>query len=309
MQTIQTGSLESERAVPCLWMQAGVVRKKLCRTNFQCEQCPFEGALKRTSEQNEKLRAMGKSLKGRRAGIVYWKDRIKERPAAKRPCIHHMKGRIQFRVCNHAYQCVNCEFDQYFHDQYAVHAVVRPVHVLEIEGFAIPQGYYFHPGHTWAKLEEDRSVRVGIDDFALRLMGPQDRIESPLIGKQVIQGRADITMCRGENQAKLFSPVSGVVTAINPALRGKGRLANEDPFTEGWVMTVHANNLRQDLKQLMINQETQSFMEEEVDRLYGVIEEVAGPLAADGGTLGEDIYGSLPDLGWERLSRMFLRTR
>lgn len=33
-------------------------------------------------------------------------------------------------------------------------------------------------------------------------------------------------------------------------------------------------------------------------------EEVA-PLAADGGYLGNDIFGSLPALGWERLNRVF----
>jgi len=39
-----------------------------------------------------------------------------------------------------------------------------------------------------------------------------------------------------------------------------------------------------------------------------MMEEVAGPLAADGGQLGQDIYGSLPQLGWDRLVQGFLRT-
>jgi hypothetical protein len=39
-----------------------------------------------------------------------------------------------------------------------------------------------------------------------------------------------------------------------------------------------------------------------------MIEEVAGPLAADGGHFAEDIYGRLPSLGWERLTKAFLRT-
>jgi hypothetical protein len=73
-------------------------------------------------------------------------------------------------------------------------------------------------------------------------------------------------------------------------------------------MTVHAHRLREDLKNLMIHKESKAFLGEEVGRLYGLIEDTAGPLAADGGRLGEDIYGSLPQLGWERLVRGFLRT-
>jgi hypothetical protein len=45
-----------------------------------------------------------------------------------------------------------------------------------------------------------------------------------------------------------------------------------------------------------------------VGRLHGLIEEKAGPLAADGGHLGQDIFGYLPQLGWETLASIFLRT-
>jgi len=45
-----------------------------------------------------------------------------------------------------------------------------------------------------------------------------------------------------------------------------------------------------------------------VGRLEGMIEEVAGPISADGGFLSKDIYGNLPDLGWNNLTTSFLGT-
>jgi glycine cleavage system H lipoate-binding protein len=207
------------------------------------------------------------------------------------------------------YKCGNCEFDQYFDDQYSVHAVVMPVDVLEVKGFRIPQGYYFHQGHTWAKIEEGSSVRVGLDAFALRLLGPLDRIESPLIGKEVEQGRADISVARGAYETKILSPVSGVVTSVNPEIREKATLANEEPFSGGWIMRLHAGQLRQDLKGLMINRETGDFIDHEIERLYALIEEAGGGLAVDGGHLGDDIFGNMPQLGWDRITRMFLSKR
>jgi glycine cleavage system H lipoate-binding protein len=219
-----------------------------------------------------------------------------------------MKRRIDFRSCHQDYQCGNCEFDQYFNDQYSVHAVVRPIDVIDIKGFKIPHGYYLHRGHAWVKIEENDTVRVGLDDFALRLLGPLDRIEAPLMGKEVRRNRADISLSRGTNAAEILSPVSGVVTASNSELRDRGNLANQDPYTDGWVMCLHSTNLRQDLRELMIGEQASDYLDGEIERLFQVIEEEAGPLAADGGYLGDDIYGNLAPNVWKRLTRQFLHT-
>jgi len=73
-------------------------------------------------------------------------------------------------------------------------------------------------------------------------------------------------------------------------------------------MTLHPQNLRKEIRALMIARETESFLAQEVDHLQHLIEEVSVPLAADGGTLGTDVFGAMPKLGWERLARTFLRT-
>jgi len=233
---------------------------------------------------------------------------MKALPPSQRPCLHHLEGRIPFKPCTNDYNCSRCEFDQYFDDEYSVHAVVRPVDVLEVDGVTVPQGYYLHQGHAWVKIEEGSSVRVGIDDFALRLLGPLDRIEAPLMGKVVQQGERHIVVNRGEHRANLLSPLSGVITAVNPQVREQGHLANQDPYAEGWVMTLHPQNLRKEIKTLMIARETEEFLEREVNQLHQLMEVVSGPLAADGGSIGKDIFGVMPQLGWKKLAKAFLRT-
>ena len=44
-------------------------------------------------------------------------------------------------------------------------------------GFSIPQGYCFHPGHTWVLKEAGENARVGIDSFAANLIGKIERID------------------------------------------------------------------------------------------------------------------------------------
>jgi glycine cleavage system H lipoate-binding protein len=219
-----------------------------------------------------------------------------------------MTGRIGYKACTNEYRCESCEFDQYFQDQFAVHAVVNPVDVLDVQGFKVPQGFYLHPGHTWVKIEEGGEVRVGLDDFALRLLGPFDRIDLPLMGKEIAQDRSPFVGLRQNRQARILSPISGVVTDVNPDVREKAGAASRSPYSSGWMVRVHASDLRGDLKRLMIGAETVDFLNEEVNRLYQVIEEEAGPLAADGGYLAEDIFGRLPQLKWDRLTHLFLRT-
>jgi len=300
--------LTQEEPRPCVWEQAGAVSRKLCSIRYDCPSCRFDRIMRSIADENKRLKQEGRVPEGKRGKIISWQEAMRTRPASRRPCVHHMRGNISFRACTHDYRCANCDFDQYFHDQYVVHAVVRPVDVLDVKGFRIPQGYYLHSGHTWIKVEESSIVRVGIDEFALRLLGPFDRIEAPLVGKEVQQGRADIDVVRGAHKAGLISPVSGVVTAVNAKLREEGDAAGQDPYSEGWVTTIHTKTLRQDLKNLMIHTESAEFMEDEVARLYQVIEETAGPLAADGGQLGHNIYGHMPELGWERLVKSFLKT-
>ncbi|MDQ1331456.1 MAG: Glycine cleavage system protein, partial [Thermodesulfobacteriota bacterium] len=279
---------------PCLWMQAGVVRSKYCSSFYDCTSCRFDRAMMRAVDENRSMPEKGGSRGKKRKNIVHWIEKLQETPPSKRPCIHHMKGRIDFKNCGHDYRCANCEFDQYFYDQYSVHALVNPVDLLNVEGFRIPQGYYIHKGHAWIKIEEGSSVRIGLDDFALRLLGPLDCVEAPLTGKRMKQSDSQIVIKRGGKKANILSPVSGVVTDVNPRLREEGSLANKNPYTDGWFLRLHSENLRKELKDLFIGSETKAFMEKEVGLLYNVIEESGGLLNTDGGLLGEDIYGNMP---------------
>ena len=290
----------------CIWMQAGVVPKKQCRYDYACASCPYDKAMVRIAERNRKLRARGQPRQGRGGRIVHWKEKMRAYPSGRRPCLYSMKGKIQHRNCINDYRCGNCEFDQFFDDQHLVHAVIKPIETIDVHGFRIPQGYYLHPGHAWVKVEEDAEVRVGLDDFAARMLGPLDAIAAPLIGKPVYQGEKSIQLRRGARKAVLAAPISGVVTAVNQQMIFEGRHRPLRPYTDGWVMQIHAENLRDNLKTLMIGNEAASFLSEEIDSLYHVIEEECGFLAADGGQLGRDIYGNLPESSWDNLVRRFL---
>lgn len=291
----------------CIWMQAGVVKQKTCPVDYECAECHFDRVLSRIARENRTRRLKGELPPGRRGAIVSWQEKLKRLPLWKRPCLHHLKARIAFRACTHDYLCGQCDFDQYFNDQFTVFAAMSPVDAFDIHGIRLPQGYYLHRGHCWVSIEEGSVVRAGFDDFAVRLLAPFEHVEMPLMGKPLCRDAAAITVSRGAHRARFLSPVSGVVTDINPQLREKGCRAGADPYTDGWVLRAHVPNLRQDLHTLMIGEQASGFLEKEVERLCALIEQKTGPLATDGGRLAHDLFGCLPQLGWETLVTAFLR--
>src|SRR5512147_1466412 len=58
-----------------------------------------------------------------------------------------------------------------------------------VGGFRVPDNLRYHPGHTWALTESPSLVRIGIDDFASKLIGKVESISLPQRGTWVRQGQ------------------------------------------------------------------------------------------------------------------------
>lgn len=277
----------------CIWMQSGAVSFKNCNNFYDCTNCKYDAAMQQ------------KVQKEKRPG---WRDLMRKRAGLARICRHSLSNRIPIRSCAYDYQCSNCDFDQYLEDTWSVRTAAAPIDIQDIKGFKVPMGYYFHNGHTWAGLESGGHFRVGMDDFALKLLGRSERFELPLMGKELDHEKIGWGLNRGKNRADVLSPVDGVIVEVNNGVRENPELANQSPYGPGWLFVVRSPDMKQSARRLMHDTASMEWMNGEVMKLEGMIEEVAGPSAADGGYLVEDIYGHLPRLGWAELTRTFLRT-
>jgi glycine cleavage system H lipoate-binding protein len=283
----------AKTANPCLWMQAGVVKFKNCDNYYDCTGCKYDRAMDQ------------KVAKGKQ---VSWQTAMKRRTDLDRVCRHSLTGRIEKRMCAYDYECGKCDFDQYFEDVWTVKAKSMPAEMQRVKGFDVPMGYYFHNGHAWARIESGGYIRIGLDDFALKVLGEADALDLPLIGKELDQSKVGWGLKRKHNLADVLSPVDGVIMEVNSKVRENPKLANNEPYGDGWLFMVRTPDVKDTIKKLMVDQDSLSWMNGEVTQLETMIEEVAGPLAADGGYLASDIYGNLPDLGWKNLTQKFLRT-
>lgn len=150
-------------------------------------------------------------------------------------------------------------------------------------GFAIPQGYSFHPGHTWVINEGGENTRVGLDSFAANLLGSIEHIDVISPNRWIRQGQRLMTIKSGEQSVELLSPVEGVVTAVNQDLTDNPSLASRSPYKDGWVAMIKSPDFAINQKNLIQGTMVAPWMQNNVTRLNSLVTQLNPALAQDGG--------------------------
>ena len=194
--------------------------------------------------------------------------------------------------------------------QPAVQPVIRevPSHVVPamVSGFQVPENVRYHAGHTWALSESRELVRVGMDDFASKLVGKIESIALPQRGRWVRQGQKIWTIFRDGKSVDMVSPIEGTVSDVNEAVVKDPSLALRDPFGEGWIATVQAPDSKVNFRNLLGGALARMWTEDSALRLRKRMPvAMAAALAQDGGVAVDDITAHLPNEDWAVLTKEF----
>jgi len=177
--------------------------------------------------------------------------------------------------------------------------VKKPV-VAQQGDFEMPKGYCFHPGHTWVLDEGRQNARVGLDAFAVNLLGRIDRIEVTPHDRWVRQGQKIWSVTRDGITVDMVAPVEGMVTSVNPKVLNDPNRIAEDPYGDGWVLTLQAPQLGSCLNNLLRGSMIRAWMQNSMERVGALCSAAAGT-ALDG---GPPIRGALAQADPELRSRM-----
>lgn len=285
----------------CIWMKAGIVNFRLCDNAYDCYNCPFDlgmrkaMGLKPDTDIKEEQPAWVQYLKKRYHGV-------------SRPCRHALTGRINApKICTLSYECYHCPYDQMLDDFDLSHTMEAPSYQIA-SGYRMAQGYYYHMGHSWARLEHGGRVRVGFDDFLVKVFGTIQNLALPPLGATLKQDEMGWTFGRNGHKAAVLSPVTGSVLAVNHKTREHPEITHHDPYQEGWLFILEPELPKRSLKRLFFGKEGFQWMEQESQKLLTLVGPEYEQLAATGGEAIHDVFGNFPDLGWDRLIRTFLRT-
>jgi glycine cleavage system H protein len=173
------------------------------------------------------------------------------------------------------------------------------------EWFHLPEGMYYHQGHTWA-VPEGNTVKVGMDDFAQKLVGRPSTINLPQVGSRIEQGSHGWKLGFDSASIDMVAPVNGEVVKVNEEVIKNPDLINQDPYGKGWIMMIKPRNLKADLKNLLFGRLASAWMEETVDSLRERMGEDLGVVYQDGGVVVSGIAKALSPDKWDEVAKEYL---
>lgn len=101
----------------------------------------------------------------------------------------------------------------------------------------LPNDLLYTNDHEWVKID-DGIATIGITDFAQSELGDIIFVEFPEIEDEFEREDVFGTIEAVKTVADMLTPISGVITAVNPALEDSPELVNQDPYGDGWLIKL-----------------------------------------------------------------------
>lgn len=169
--------------------------------------------------------------------------------------------------------------------------------------FAVPRAIFFHPGHTWARVDNDGRVAVGIDDLARTVIGDLSSVELPSVGDRVIAGRPAVVIRSGERRLRLAAPLSGTVIDSNGEFGRDPNRLRWRPYKEGWMYRLEPEEgVAREMASLRIGRDAAVWMGVEIERLRRSFDEGRFTAPVEGALAREN------DKAWSAFERDFLES-
>jgi glycine cleavage system H lipoate-binding protein len=235
-----------------------------------------------------------RSLRAHQTEEIRWHSDFHDLPAADRVCRHVLTGEFKKRECPHAFDCRECETHAKLIERHPLTVIAGPDE--DVFGMDFPLDRYYHRGHTWARLEDDGTVTVGLDDLGRRLLGAPDSLELPMPGDHLTANGTAFNIRKRGAKVRVLSPIDGEVLAVDgPA--GQWRLRVKPDSTD-----------ERAFRHLLRGPEVKPWLMREMERLQlALTAEGAVPTLADGGEPVSDISASYPGTDWDAVcGKMFL---
>jgi glycine cleavage system H lipoate-binding protein/ABC-type phosphate transport system substrate-binding protein len=185
---------------------------------------------------------------------------------------------------------------------------------LDENGLLVPEGLFFDTTHTWAYMEQNGVVKVGIDDFLQHITGKLTRIKVKSNGEKIKKGEHVLSIIRNGKQLNLYSPVSGVIKEYNKNLDTDSSVINSSPYNEGWIYKIAPTNWLKEIQLLFMADKYKEWLKNEFTRIKDFLaialssdkEKYAQVILQDGGELADSVLADLGPEIWEDFQTQFI---
>jgi glycine cleavage system H lipoate-binding protein len=181
--------------------------------------------------------------------------------------------------------------------------------------FLLPKGYFISKAHTWVELTFGGDARIGVDDFAQKVIGSIERIEVAPLGSEIKKGETLLKVSHGNRMLSIPSPITGKVLTVNDSLLASPNRLHQDPYLAGWVAVVAPTNISSELRFLTIADEAAKWLRKEVSRFRDFVKvqsqigvpAPAGVTMLDGGAPLSGVLEQFNENTWNAFQNEFLK--
>ena len=179
-----------------------------------------------------------------------------------------------------------------------------------------PSGLFFDKTHTWAFMEKEGSVRIGIDDFLQHVTGSITKVKMKNLGEKITKGDTFLSIIQHGKQLDIKAPVSGTIMERNICLQNKSSIINSSPYDEGWVYKVKSDNWLKEIKSLFMGEAYKDWLKSEFTRLKDFISFRIKPESSmnmqvvmqDGGEIKDNVLEEFGPQVWEEFQNDFINS-
>ncbi len=209
---------------------------------------------------------------------------------------------------------------------YAVYRLVRvpgktypafeSVHnsVFSEKSLVVPKGLFFDKTHTWAFMERDGAVRIGVDDFIQHITGTVTRLKMKKPGEKIVRGEQILSLIQNGKQLNIYSPLSGTITSTNEILTRNSSIINSSPYSDGWVYKIEPENWIKETRVMIMAEKYSEWVKDEFARLKDFLATTLGGnelklsqvVLQDGGEIRESLLEDFGPEVWEDFQTGFI---
>lgn len=121
---------------------------------------------------------------------------------------------------------------------------------MKIKGYDVPEHLLYTKEHEWASGSAS-AVRIGVTDYAAKTLNDVVYVTLPKVGEQVTQFKSMGTVESIKAVSEVYSPLSGVVTAVNEVLSSHPEQVNKSPYEDGWLIEIRPTDFGSESQKLL----------------------------------------------------------
>ena len=105
-----------------------------------------------------------------------------------------------------------------------------------------PEDLRYTDKHEWVRAGNGSTVRVGITSYAAEALGDVVYVSLPQVGEEVAADDACAEVESTKSVSDVYSPATGVITAVNELLSDSPETVNSDPYGDGWLFEIELSD-------------------------------------------------------------------